>query len=104
MVNQSDVQVIDSVLLEEIELLTELVIAATLSVKPLSVREIDEFLGVGGPLIPHSRPLRRQSNAHRHQPASLFGGTTLSPGRGCGCSTIAAFAAPVLSASSGSAV
>ena len=44
--DQFDVSLEDSELLSEVELMTSLMIAATESVEPLSLEQIDEVLGV----------------------------------------------------------
>lgn len=47
--DQFDVSLEDSVLLAEVELMTDLIVAATSSAGPMSPREIDEALGLAIP-------------------------------------------------------
>lgn len=54
--DQFDVDLVDHVLLEEVELTAELIIAASVASAPLSQAEIDRILGVEpAPSIPRPR-------------------------------------------------
>lgn len=58
--DQFDVDLVDHALLEELELTTELIVAASESEPPLSGSEIDRILGVSPPpLVPRPRSGKR---------------------------------------------
>jgi hypothetical protein len=57
--DQLDVPLEDAELLAEVELTTNLIIAASESESTLSQQEIDRLLGLGGPAEPRKFPLQQ---------------------------------------------